>query len=433
MNTSRFRVLVLSLTLLGALRSSNIVIAVPPMIVHLASEVRTATDIAFVDHGRLSLQCEKNETITTDEKAWFAFGGPRLGDRPNCLLLADETLLHGSLQQLDQQQVKWLSPLWGPLTIPRPYVVGIVSAPAPNFREWFQRIQELRSREGVLDSLLLRHHVWREGLLTAPSETPLWHEFSREIDWIPKGASTSQVVSLDQVFALRLASSNATPLSNAPTTCDLAFRNGDRLRCLTWKIIDQDRVQLDLSIPLSLTSQIPNAELAAQLCGANRRWEQQEANPCLHLATIEPASYRHLPRHRLPIPLQRTDGRDASPFEVHHVARFEGLKTPGASQVAYRHDGNASFFCTELACEDPASGDPLHLGKVRGRILVSRGGPLETVWTSEPMGPLDPSQMVRLEMNGVRLLVLVTEPLHAYQVAQPLLWLYPRITQKTAS
>ena len=152
------------------------------------------------------------------------------------------------------------------------------------------------------------------------------------------------------------------------------------------------------------------------------------------LSDLTPARYRHLPDSTLRWELG-TD-RDVLGVALHTERSIflRGLATHSSSQVAYRWDGSPVQLLAEVTLAAAPPGSAERLGSVACQVLVARGGELQTVHSFSLQraaeGTAQPVELIDLDLQDAKLIVLVTDKADYGQYGDHVLWLDARLSTK---
>lgn len=351
---------------------------------------------------------------------WIAWGGQVVGDQQARLLLVDGTILVGKCAEWRNDEVVWESQRWGAVTVPRSLVSGVLWKPLASFSQQLQFISHVYQSQNAVDGIYSKSGDWLEGIVREIVLKEQKGVKQPAITWKSKQDSDWRSLEFTEVLGIRFAST--LPL-NLSSVTRLAFHDGEVLWANGWGLNQDQRWRISLSIPLELIAVASPEQWIGQICGVER-----DAGNATRLLTREtPATYRHLPWGNLKIPLGVNRTCFNEPLVVNGVYCREGLATPTASQVAFRHDGSRSAFCSALQVRSSDRAGDVERSKVVGKVLVSRDAGLEVAWTSSPMRADEKEQTVRLDLQGVRAIVLVTESEQEFRPPNELVWRYPRI------
>ena len=206
----------------------------------------------------------------------------------------------------------------------------------------------------------------------------------------------------------------------------LSLQDGSRLK--TTRIDSSPTgVQLTLANGSSLKSLDFPEQFVSSIVGLAR----PSAVGIQFLSSLSPASYRHLPDSALSWELGVD--RDAMGAALHTRQEiFErGLATHSVSQVAYRWDGSSARLLAEVRLAAAPPGAAERLGSVACKILVARGGELQTVHAFElqraALGQAPPVELVDVALHDAKLIVLVTDKSDYGQYGDHVLWLDARL------
>ncbi len=392
--------------------------------------------LALNSDGRWSFAVGERETQLAAEQIvrWGAWTGA-LDD--SAAWLADDSLVCGELilsasgvalasDWLDVPPLAWNS------------IRGLVLAPPRTLDNWLVLQAQMQAVDGEEDVLWLANGTRLKGIVRwdDASDSPIGQTLGIDVgaggvgggDVLEGGSGGQSIrIPLAEIKAIVFSPALLGPVPEQRGTIWISLQDGSRLK--TTRIdVSPTGVQLALAGGLQLTSLDSPEQFVSAVVGIAR----PSAAGTQFLSELSPASYRHLPDSTLSWEL----GVDRDVLgDALHTRRgiFErGLATHSVSQVAYRWDGSAARLLAEVRLAAAPPGAAERLGSVACKILVARGGELQTAHAFELQraahGQSPPVELVDVALQDARLIVLVTDKSDYGQYGDHVLWLDARLT-----
>lgn len=312
-------------------------------------------------------------------------------------------------------------------------VRGLVLAPPRTLDNWLTLQAQMQAVEGEEDVLWLANGTRLRGIVRwdDSSDSPTGQTLGIDVAGgdIAAGESGGRTIrlALADVKAVAFSPALFGRVAEQDDALWVSLQDGSRLR--TTRIdASPTGVQLTLASGLPLKSLDFVEQFVSSIVGLAR----PTVSGTQFLSQLSPASYRHLPDSTLHWELGVD--RDILGVALHtQQGAFErGLATHSVSQVAYRWDGSAARLLAEVQLATAPAGAAERLGSVACKILVARGGELQTVHGFElrrsAPGQAPPVELVDLALQDARLIVLVTDKSDYGQYGDHVLWLDARLT-----
>ena len=354
-------------------------------------ETFVATPIEIDEQGNVSFQTDSSlRTIPIKELvSWGAF---RDSDRAPQIVLRDGSWLGGEIRELDADQLRLESLLWGRLSLPREAIRGILFNPSPDpLTRDLAREQLLRpARE---DRLYLENGDVLSGQFQQLQPSADGH--ADTLRFATQGRPV--LLAPENVTSLAFRFDTPTPSSPEPRMM-IGLRDGSRLFVRRFetsgplrRLLLDERIAFETD-PAGLWSEVTSL----QPLGGEVRY----------LSDLELSGYRHIPL------LQQTRelGRDRNPrggyLRSGDRLYLKGLGMPTAARVVCPLQGNFRRFEAELALDDLAG----NRGSVVFRVFLSdNAGGWEPAYTSPPIRGGEPPVSIAIDVTGAQALVLLAE------------------------
>lgn len=200
--------------------------------------------------------------------------------------------------------------------------------------------------------------------------------------------------------------------------------SADASRPSSTKHTSAKHIDLHTLAGISLRSYEVPAEFSKGVCFLNHRPDSTK-----FLSQLDVASYRHLSDSLLSWNLGRNRDAHHRPLMVDHGLVQNGLAMHSASRAAFRWDGSAARFRSEVRFAEPQIGAPANLGSVNCQILVARAGKFTTAMQFELQrnSEFPEHLLVDVDLMDAQLLVLVVDEHDRGQSGDHILWLDARI------
>ncbi len=192
--------------------------------------------------------------------------------------------------------------------------------------------------------------------------------------------------------------------STNQTACNLVLRDGTALRAAKMEH-HEGHLRIQTVGGMLVDSFDPPAQFLPAIVEI---WSQPKN--VQWLSRMEPARYRWLPSagNRLDWPLGRDRDLFGEPLFDKNSTMRHSLTMHAPSQAAYRWDGSAGKFLSEVSLwSDPRSSEPL-VGSAICKVLVGRNQKLDEVFRSETLRPGAKPQAVTVDITGGQLVVLLS-------------------------
>jgi hypothetical protein len=400
---------------------------------HTTAAVHPDVHFEAMERGKMRVRSEK-ATFHVSIDEIVRYGSLPLGGQFPMLLLVDGSRLTGQLESITADRVVWVPNRFQRMTLSRALVRAIVlrspGSPAASESLWRRLMSETAGNEAT-DSLsqdqLLHEATWLSGvLLPSTADGSIWkHPFEDEAVNLATDASSRQL-EWRKIHAIRFSPILA-PLQLPPSSClTLGWSDGTLVHA---QGIDTDPTKIAwtvrLSLPISLVADSEGTDWPKDI-----QFLRSKPLRVQFLSDLEPALYRHASLFRRAISMGVNRGLSGSAIRCGGNLLDNGLAMPSPSQASYRWDGSPALFLAQVAWLDNESPSNAMLGSAIAKVLVSRGGPLETVFQSRPLTPVSVSEKVEVDMGGVRLLVLLIESSSLGEIADQVVWLDARIGPK---
>lgn len=395
---------------------------------HLGSRIEPKAELLSLTSAGWKFAELKRPVPTSQIVRWGAW--PGILKQP-AVWLSDGSWLVGEIQFSDAGTLKvdshWLDA--PPMDLGS--VRGIVFNPPASLSKWLELQQQMLAAEGGQDLVWLLNKQRVAGVIRWPNKASLMEEFT-----LDTGAQAT-AIALESVAAIVLSPTLAGPLPRSPKQT-IGLSDGSLLHVAEVSVPTERAVTLQLMADLELKSVDPPAGFASAV-----RYVAGAVPEVTFLSDLAPASYRHASETKLTWDLGVDTDLTGKPLVLNQGVIFKGLSLHSASQVAYRWDGTAARLLAQVALAPANPQARPALGSVTCRVLVARGGKLETVQEfklARPAAqPADPKQKpvssehtVDVDLTGAQLLVLIVEQGDFGQYGDHVFWLDARIATVAA-
>lgn len=375
------------------------------------------------------------------------YGGRKVAFRSPLLLMTDGSWISGIPKKVTRYEVAWDSKLWGPMRIPFGMVRGLILRPPGGTTPWNELHEQMQQARDSSDSLWMMAGERRSGVLQELDSDGTLIDFESDEPRLSLAhAPARQEISVDTIQALVFSPALSPMLPDESNQWEMAFQDGDRIRCQQILFDQRDQVHLELALPIALQSELQRSSLLARLAGLRQlhptgvRWLDREA----------PASFRRLPQwSKLQWPelqwpelqssnsqefetqdLQRFADRNRSPRTIDRHVFDHGLSMLSSSQASFRLKDHSKRFLAELAVPQMADGESGIEASLIAKVLVHRHGRLETAYQSPVLRSGDHSA-VDIDLDGCKLLVLLIDPSERGEIRDEVVWINARILENS--
>ncbi len=279
-------------------------------------------------------------------------------------------------------------------------VRGIVAKSPGGARDWRKLERELVDTDDPEDAIFLTVGGWRSGVLRPVTDGGVLFDADQP-DQLCNLVSKNGTLSIEasQINAFRFSPALTPMLPAEPNSWILHFQDGDRIVARSVVLDSSKRLNVELQLPITLGSVFEQDRLAKRLVGLERTMSDQT----IFLADKEPASFRHLPQFSVRSKLGRNQNLLGEPLIANQRVYASGLSMPSASQASYRISENDERFLADLCVPSQEVGESGIAASVIAKVLLSRGGKLDLVYTSEVLQADDKSIALNIEVKGAKL------------------------------
>lgn len=385
-------------------------------ILHLPSQIHLdARPLEFKDNAWQFRIGSTDQTVRAEQiLRWGNWRGV-IGHQ--AVWLSDGSWLAGEIQFESKDRVQLQCKSLQSPTIPIPMLRAVLIQPVSSLADWQALNQALLSYSDENDSVWLRDRV-RISCRIHPES--IVNQESLEIT----ASNQRTKLDLDQVVALVFSSALHGPLSGEPAMT-IGLDDGSLLFA-TGMSVTRDRFELKTQSGIDLASQ----DFPGDFVGSVSFLAQQQDEKVHRLDQLKPASYRHLPDNTLEFPLGVNKDVFGKSLVVGNRRKcgmiFHGLAVHSSAQVAYRWSGDSARLLSEVRFATNAPRD----AHVNCKVLLARGGQLETAQEFQLVQTPDAFQLLDIDITNAQLVVLVVEKGKNSQFGDQVLWLDARIVEK---
>lgn len=302
-------------------------------------------------------------------------------------------------------------------------VRGVILSPPASFGRWLKLYHEMQSHSGNLDAIWLSNGQRLEGIVrwtTQKTEDEL-NSLSIEIN------DRATQLDLSTIDAIVFSPALFGPIPSDPPLT-IALKDGTLLTAnnATDKI---SNVQIELVDGIVIESFDASGSFAAGctlIAG-------QPAD-LVQLDRENPAAYRNLSENSLQWELGINQDLRGKPLQYQQGIVNTGLSMHSDSQVAYRWAGEPGSLLIEAVLAPPQVYAKKQLGSVECKILLAKGGELQTAveFTLNRRSDSPPRKLLEVDVTDAQLIVLLVEHSDYSTYGDEVYWLNPRIaTQVT--
>lgn len=370
---------------------------------------------------------EPLEEVTVHNQGWFRWGSTRWPGGPGRVELLDGSSLAGQWHSVDERGIEWESAIWGKLTIPRELVQGVYRGSVMIGSLSHESGREAVRKDSSEAQLLLSDGSRFPGRWDRQGQFP--REVKDRFPWI--GESGPLSIPWGKVIGIEYGGMKVV---EPDVGMRIVLDQGDCLSVVGWSLGEDGAIEMNLGVPYSIRTSMGSQALARRVVGVSGLASFSPA--VRELRRERPVAYRHMPLQRGQFPLRGGDEAGEGPIVIDGVHCEDAISIPSPGQAAFKHDGRTAWFCTELIGRSKRANPSRLDGEGKGetliaKVMVSRGGNLEVAWTDRIALDGVARRIVRLPMEGVRLVVLIHERASEYDMPNELYWVNPRIVVAT--
>jgi NPCBM/NEW2 domain len=350
------------------------------------------------------------------------FGSRRVPPKFSSLILIDGSLIAGNWLGTSQGLVRWESNTFGTLDVPLAFVRALVLKPIGGLKSWLDLEQTILSDNSNTDRLLIDDAGWNSGILGFPGSGNSGFDVGPPNAIVElKTEQKNLTLPVNKIQCIIFSAAFA-PNAQLDSSLQLGFRDGTLLRTSGWSVDSQSVCRPKLAIPLDLA--LPVTEQSA----GQISYLLAAPAGVRFLSSEKPASFRHLPQWSTKLELGVNQTVFGEPLHVDNAVFARGLAMPGSSQASFRIDGSRQKLIAELVLPEVHDADQ-RVGSVVAKVLVSKNRRLETVYTSETLQAGDPPVLIKADVSGGELLVLLVEPANRGDAGDQLFWIDCRLVE----
>ncbi len=303
-------------------------------------------------------------------------------------------------------------------------VRGLVVAPPRTLDNWLALQTQMQASSGEEDTVWLVDGRRLSGIVRVDSSRDAQGEQTIHVD----SAGQSIPLRLSAIQAIVFSPALLGPVREHRGATQLCLVDGSRL--WTMQVNSSPTgVRLTLDSGLQLQSIDDSSAFVGSISGIARPTAMTT-----FLSDLAPARYRHLSDSTLHWELGTDRDVMGAALHTEHSIFLRGLATHSSSQVAYRWDGSPVRLLAEATLAAAPPGSAQRLGSVACQVLVARGGELQTVLSFSMQrateGTAQPIEMLELDLQDAKLIVLVTDKADYGQYGDHILWLDARLNRK---
>lgn len=373
-----------------------------------------------------------NQTIATQQVVrWGSWRGI-VGSQ--AVWMSDGSWLSGQVQLSNRNQLRLQSKWLNLPELPFRSIRAVVYTPIASLSDWIAMEQMLKSLSGENDVVWLRDRKQLTGVIELDSLTENAKELSIKV------ADQKVTVPLEEIAAFAFSPSLFSEVSAEPAL-QIGLDDGNLLKAVEFSIADGKA-----NFVLPSLAKVASLDDTSEFARAVTFVQNSPIARLQRLDQLKPVSYRHISDSTLEFSLGVNEDVYGKPLllgsQRHAGIVFHGLALHGASQVAYRWDRSPAKLLAELHMANPES----NLGNALCKVMLVRGGKLETVWeatvsakaTNDSTAGIRASSgrtqantgigiPVEIDITDAQLVVLVVEKGEQGQLGDHVLWLDARI------
>lgn len=312
-------------------------------------------------------------------------------------------------------------------------VRGLVLAPPRTLNNWLELQTQMLAVQGEEDVLWLTNGTRLTGIVRwdeafdAPAGQTLQLEVGAGTAVVGDTTGQSIRIPLGEIKAIVFSPTLFGRVAEPPAALWISLQDGSHLKTTR---VDASPTGVQLALANGL--QLKSLDFTEQFVGSIVGLARPGAAGARFLSELHPASYRHVPDSSLRWELGVD--RDVYGADLHTSQGIfaGGLATHSVSQVAYRWDGSPARLLAEVRLAAVPPGAAERLGSVTCRILVARGGELQTLHEFDLQrvahSQVPPVELLSVAVQDAQLIVLVTDKSDYGQYGDHVLWLDARLT-----